>query len=151
MTYYDTTPTGLPDPEVDSQFYNGVPSRRLVAWLFDVIITLALTALVVVFTAGIALLLFPFLWLAVGFIYRTMTISSKSATVGMRMVGIEFRDKEGKKFDFGTALMHTLIYSVATGFIVVQIISVVLMMTTRYQQSIQDMVLGTTAINTPAK
>lgn len=33
MTYYDAAYTGLPDPEMDSQFYDKVPSRRLVAWV----------------------------------------------------------------------------------------------------------------------
>ena len=27
---------GLPDPERDRQFYDGVPLRRLVAWFIDV-------------------------------------------------------------------------------------------------------------------
>ena len=30
--------SGLPDPELDRQFYAGVPARRLVAWLIDLVL-----------------------------------------------------------------------------------------------------------------
>lgn len=149
MTYYDTAYTGLPDPEMDSQFYDKVPSRRLVAWVFDGIITFALTFLIGVFTVGLGFFIFPFIWLVVGLIYRTITIASKSSTWGMRLVGIEFRDKKGQKFTSGLALAHTLIFTIATGFFLVQIASIVLILTSRYGQSVQDMILGTTAINRP--
>ena len=149
MTYYDAAYTGLPDPEMDSQFYDKVPSRRLVAWVFDGIITFAITFLIGVFTVGLGFFIFPFIWLVVGLIYRTITIASKSSTWGMRLVGIEFRDKKGQKFTTGLALAHTLIFTVATGFFLVQIASIVLILTSRYGQSVQDMILGTTAINRP--
>ena len=149
MTYYDAAYTGLPDPEMDSQFYEKVPSRRLVAWVFDGIITFGMTFLISVLTIGLGFFIFPFIWLVVGLIYRTFTISSKSSTWGMRMVGIEFRDKDGQKLSSGLALAHTLIFIIGTGFFFVQILSIVLILTSRYGQSVQDMILGTTAINRP--
>jgi len=149
MTYYDTAYTGLPDPEMDSQFYDKVPTRRLVAWVFDGIIIFGITLLIGFFTVGLAFFIFPLIWLAVGLIYRTITISSKSSTWGMRMVGIEFRDKDGQKFSSGLAFAHTLIFTIGTGFFFVQIVSIVLILTSRYGQSVQDMILGTTAINRP--
>jgi len=149
MTYYDAAYTGLPDPEMDSQFYEKVPTRRLVAWVFDGIITFGMTFLISILTVGLGFFIFPFIWLAVGLIYRTMTISSKSSTWGMRMVGIEFRDKDGQKLSTNLALVHTLIFTVGTGFFLVQILSIILILTSRYGQSVQDMILGTTAINRP--
>ena len=149
MTFYDAADTGLPDPEMDNQFYDKVPSRRLVAWVFDGIITFGVTFLIGVFTVGLGFFIFPFVWLVVGLIYRTITIASKSSTWGMRMVGIEFRDKDGQKFSTNMALAHTLIFTVGTGFFLVQIVSIVLILTSRYGQSVQDMILGTTAINRP--
>lgn len=149
MTYYDAAYTGLPDPEMDSQFYERVPSRRLVAWVFDGIITFGITFLISVFTVGLGFFVFPFIWLVVGLLYRTFTIASKSSTWGMRMVGIEFRDKDGQKLSSSLALVHTLIFTIGTGFFLVQILSIVLILTSRYGQSVQDMILGTTAINRP--
>ena len=32
---------GLPDPDLDRQFYEGVPARRLAAWFVDLAIILA--------------------------------------------------------------------------------------------------------------
>ncbi len=149
MTYHEAAYAGLPDPDLDSQFYDKVPTRRLVAWVFDGIITFGITFVISVMTLGLAFFIFPFVWLLVGLIYRTITIASKSSTWGMRMVGIEFRDKNGQKFDTGLALVHTLIFTVATGFFIAQIVSIVLMLGSRYGQSLQDMILGTTAINRP--
>ncbi len=149
MTYYDAAYTGLPDPEMDSQFYDKVPSRRLVAWVFDGIITFGMTFLISVLTIGLGFFIFPFIWLVVGLLYRTFTIASKSSTWGMRMVGIEFRDKDGQKLSTSLALVHTLIFTIGTGFFFVQILSIVLILSSRYGQSVQDMILGTTAINRP--
>jgi len=149
MTYYDAAYTGLPDPEMDSQFYEKVPSRRLVAWVFDGIITFGITFLIGVFTVGLGFFIFPIIWLVVGLLYRTFTIASKSSTWGMRVVGIEFRDKNGQKLSTKLALAHTLIFTIGTGFFIIQILSIVLILTSRYGQSVQDMILGTTAINRP--
>lgn len=151
MTYYETAHTGLPDPELDSQFYENVNSRRLVAWVFDVAIAFGITTLIGMFTLGIAFFVFPLIWLAVGFLYRTLTIASKSSTWGMRIVGIEIRNRQGHKLDLGTAFLHTLIYSVSIGFFVVQLVSMVMMLSSRYGQGLPDMLLGTAAINRPAK
>ena len=149
MTYYDAAYTGLPDPEMDSQFYEKVPTRRLVAWVFDGIITFGMTFLISVLTIGLGFFIFPLIWLVIGLIYRTATIANKSSTWGMRMVGIEFRDKDGQKLSTGLSLAHTLIFTIGTGFFIVQIVSIVLILTSRYGQSVQDMILGTTAINRP--
>ena len=54
---------GLPDPEHDRQFYDGVPARRLVAWFIDLAIVLAVgVPVAVVFglvTLGFGFALFP--------------------------------------------------------------------------------------------
>lgn len=149
MTYQSTTYIGLPDPDLDSQFYQGVPARRLVAWCIDGFITFGMTMLLSIFTLGLGFWVFGFLWLAVGLIYRTVTIGSDSATWGMSMMGIEFRNRDGQRFTSGLALLHTLLFSIASGTFIVQFISVALILTTRYQQSLPDMLLGSTAINRP--
>ena len=147
MTYYDTAYVGLPDPDLDSHYYDKVPTRRLVAWVFDGIITFGMTFLISVFTVGLGFFIFPAIWLIVGLIYRTATIANDSATWGMRIVGIEFRDKTGQKFSTGLAFAHTLIFTIGTGIFLMQLASVVLILSSRYGQSIQDMLLGTTAVN----
>lgn len=149
MTYQYAEFVGLPDPDLDSQFYEKVPTRRLVAWVFDGIITFAMTMLASVFMLGLGFFIFGLVWLVVGFIYRTVTIGSNSATWGMSMVGIEFRDRQGQKFSSGLGLIHTAIFTAASGTFIVQIISAGLILMTRYGQSLPDMILGSTAINRP--
>ncbi len=153
--YADTGPlAGLPDPDRDAQFYARVPSRRLVAWIVDVLVILLIgVPLATVFglaTLGFGFALFPFVVGSVGFVYRTATIAGGSATWGMRFTGIELRRGDGSRFDLMTALLHTGIYTVCISMVVLQFVSCLTIVGTRYHQSLADIVLGTTAINRPA-
>jgi uncharacterized RDD family membrane protein YckC len=145
---------GLPDPDLDRQFYEGVPARRLFAWFVDLFIVLAIgVPIAVVFglmTLGFGFLLFPLVVAAVGFVYRTATIAGGSATWGMRFAGIEFRRSDGSRFDLLFAFLHTAIYAVCLGVVVLQLVSCIAILGTRYGQSLPDIILGTTAINRPA-
>jgi uncharacterized RDD family membrane protein YckC len=145
---------GLPDPDRDRQFYEGVPARRLAAWVFDLAVILAIgVPLAVVFglaTFGFGFALFPMVVAAVGFLYRTATIAGGSATWGMRVMGLELRRHDGTRFDLATAVMHAAIYTVAVSVVVLQLLSCATILSTRYRQSIADLVLRTTAINRPA-
>ena len=139
----------LPDPEIDAVFFEGVTAKRLFAWVFDVVVTLVLSILFSIFTLGIGFFLFPLVWILISFVYRTLTIAAGSATWGMRIAGIELRDRDGLHLDTGYAFMHTLIYSITMATVLFQILSAGLMLTTRYKQGIADIFLGTTAINRP--
>ena len=144
---------GLPDPDRERQFYAGVQSRRLVAWVIDVAAILAIgVPLALVFglmTLGFGLALFPAIVLGVGLVYRTATIANASATWGMRAMGIELRRGDGSRFDLVTAFLHTAIYSVCFGVLLLQAASVVAMLSTRYGQGFPDIVLRTAMINRP--
>lgn len=145
---------GLPDPDLDPQFYQGVRTRRLVAWIIDITLILIVgVPLATVFglaTLGFGFALFPLMVAGVGFLYRTATIASGSATWGMRFTGIELRRGDGTRFDLPMALAHTAIYTVAIGSGILQLISCLTILGTRYRQSLADIVLGSTMINRPA-
>lgn len=153
-TGYLGTMDGLPDPELDPQFYQGVLSRRLVSWIVDVALILAVgVPLALIFgiaTLGLGFGLFPLVVGGVGFVYRTVTIAGGSATWGMRLVGIELRRHDGSRFDLVTAFLHTGLYTFAMGMVLVQMASVVAMLGTRHGQGLPDLILRTTAINPPA-
>jgi len=137
----------LPDPFAQPQFYDAVPTKRLIAWLIDSVITVLLCLLVVVFTAFVGLFIWPFLFLVLGFAYRVVTIANGSATWGMRFAGIELRDATGARLDLGQAVAHTAGFTISVAIPVLQVISVVMMLTGARGQGLTDTVLGTVALN----
>jgi uncharacterized RDD family membrane protein YckC len=136
----------LPDPDTQPQFYAGVPAKRLVAWVIDMVLILIASVAVLPFTAFTGIFFFPFLVLAVGFAYRVITIANGSATLGMRFVAIEFRGSDGERFDTAMAFWHTLGYTVSISLPILQLISIVLMLTSDRRQGLTDHLLGTVAI-----
>lgn len=147
MTYSSMPMT--PDPDRHADFYDGVLTKRFLAWIFDLVLIVILTAVIVPFTAFTALFFLPVLFLTVGFFYRWVTLSGRSATWGMRLMSIEFLDRQGQRFDAGTALVWTVGYTISMAFVLPQILSVVLMLISARGQGLTDHVLGTVAINSP--
>ncbi|WP_371036537.1 MULTISPECIES: RDD family protein [unclassified Rhodosalinus] len=139
--------TPFPDPERQPEFYAGVPAKRLLAWVVDMLLIVLLSLLVVPFTAFTGIFFFPFLMLVVGFLYRVATLAGGSATWGMRLMAIEIRDARGLRLDVSTAFLHTLGYTVSIAVFPLQIVSIVLMLVSTYRQGLTDHVMGTVALN----
>ena len=141
----------LPDPDHQAEFYADVPTKRALAWCVDAILIAIMTMVVLPFTFFLGLFFLPVLYLTLSFLYRTVSLARQSATPGMRLMAIEFRDRTGAKFDLGTAFLHTLGYTLTIGTLLPQLLSIGLMLTTARGQGLTDMVLGTVAINKPAR
>lgn len=137
----------LPDPHIHAAFYENVPTKRLLAWIVDTVLIVALCLLILPFTAFTGVFFFPLLMLVVGFLYRVGTIASGSATWGMRLVALELRDARDEPLDTSQAFGHTLGYSISVAVAPLQLISVILMLTTARRQGLTDMLLGTAALN----
>lgn len=137
----------IPDPDLTPEFYDGVPTKRLLAWVVDVLIISMLTALAVPFTAFTGLFFLPVLYIIISFAYRVITLSRGSATWGMRFFALELRSNDDRPFDLPTAVFHTLGYSLSWSVPLVQIASVVLMCSTERRQGVSDLVLGSVALN----
>jgi uncharacterized RDD family membrane protein YckC len=137
----------IPDPEHQPQFYDGVPSKRLLAWITDVIVIGVLTLVAIPFTAFTGLFFLPMLFLLLGFAYRVVTLSRGSATWGMQLMAIELRRHDDGPFDLPTAFLHTLGYSICIAMLPLQIVSMVLMLTTARGQGLSDIAMGTVALN----
>lgn len=144
---------GLPDPDTQSEFYDGVTSRRLVAWVIDVLITLAIgVPIAIVFglvTLGIGFAAFPLVIAGTSIVYRTTTIAHASATWGMRAMGIELRRHDGGRLDPLFAFLHSAGYVFCITVFPLQIVSCIMILTLRYGQSLQDIFLRTAMINRP--
>jgi uncharacterized RDD family membrane protein YckC len=141
----------LPDPDRHAEFYAGVAMKRAIAFILDSVLIGIVTALIVPFTAFTALFFLPALFATVGFVYRWVSLARRSATPGMRLVSITFLDRDGQGFGAGTAFAHTLGTTLSFAFVLPQVISAGLMLLGPRGQGLTDLVLGTVAINTPAR
>ncbi len=150
---YETTflnMSDLPDPAYQPEFYANVPPKRFFAWVVDTGIILVLTLLALPFTGFLGIFFLPVMYLVLGFAYRVVTLANGSATWGMRLFAIQLRRWDGRKFDLEAAVLHTLGTSISFSIPLVQVVSVVLMLTSSRGQGLTDHVLGTTAMNRPA-
>ena len=139
------------DPAAQYGFYEGIPPKRLIAWLIDIAITAPIALpfmLPFLMTAFLIVPLFalPVIWALVGFVYRWTTLANGSATWGMRLMAIELRERGGGPLTSSTALMHTLGFA----FPLIQAISVLFMAMDNKGQGLTDMVLGTAMLNRAA-
>ena len=145
--------TAYPDPSqapYPVDLYAGVPLRRGVAWVIDMIFIAILASLILPFTAFTGVFFFPLLMLVIGFLYRWSTIASGSATWGMRIMGVQLQDSYGRPFSGGLAFAHTLGYSISVALPPLQLISIILMLATPRGQGLTDLFLGTEAVNASA-
>jgi uncharacterized RDD family membrane protein YckC len=139
----------LPDPDYDHAFYDGVPAKRLLAWVIDVVLVTAITVLLGLVTLSMLWWVWPLTFIAANFVYRAGSVATWSATPGMRLMNIELRNAMGARFDGGEAMLHTLAYMVATGFVILQLVSVVMMAFGPRHQGLHDLLIGAAAINRP--
>ncbi|WP_179379655.1 RDD family protein [Jannaschia marina] len=151
MTHWIDTPraTALPDPIAEPQFYDGVLPKRAFAWVVDVAIITFLTVLAGIATLTLGFFLWPLFFVAIGALYRISTLANRSATWGMRLVGIELRDHDGERFDTTRSALHVAGYYVSMMFVLPMLASIAAMLVTDRRQSLTDLVLGTAAINRP--
>ncbi|PID36912.1 MAG: hypothetical protein CR993_02810 [Rhodobacterales bacterium] len=143
-------PTGLPDPDTQSEFYADTAVKRLFAWLVDGFVIFLISLTLALLTFGLGFFVFAPLSLAVSFLYRSVSIANRSATPGMRLMAIELRNHRGERLDAPTAMFHTAGHLASMAFTPLQLISIVLMLTNARGQSLIDMLLGTAMINRAA-
>ncbi|WGI20664.1 RDD family protein [Amylibacter sp. IMCC11727] len=139
----------LPDPKLDAQFYAGVPIKRLVAWGIDFLVVFVFSIALVIVTAGLGAFIFPLLIFIANLGYRIGCLYKWSATLGMRMVGIEIRNMNGDRVDQKEAVFHTGLYVLITMTGLGIPATALAMLINDRGQGLHDMVLGTTAINRP--
>jgi len=143
--------TQEPDPLSRPELFDGVMFRRVIAYLIDVTIlsgaVLFLWFLVVV-TLGllgpIAALVTPVIPIA----YHSLLIGGpNSATIGMRMMGIEVRRLDGGRPDLGMALMQTLLFYATLA--LTGLLLIVALFNDR-RRCLHDWLSGTLTVNTAA-
>ncbi len=133
--------------------FTGVPFKRVVAYLIDVIAIAVLMAVEWFFFQIIGVLSFGLLspillvmWIATPLAYHTLFIGgSSSATLGMRFMGIEVRVLNGDRPGYLLAALQTIAFYVTVGLTNVLILIVALFNSRR--RCLHDYLCGTVVIN----
>jgi uncharacterized RDD family membrane protein YckC len=141
------------DPHTQPELFEGVPSKRIVAFLVDAVLIVArmIPAALVVFvlgvvTLGIGWLLFPILFIVVALGYVGLTLGGPaSATPGMRMAGLEMRTWSGAPMFTLLAIIHALLFWFSVSILTPLILLVGLFNSRR--QLLHDLLLGTVVVN----
>lgn len=141
------------DPVAQPHLFEGVLGRRVMAFLVDATIILALTVLAYVLlgvlgilTLGLAWFLIPLAFPVVALGYSALTLGGpSSATVGMRLMGLEMRTWYGSRMYALLAVFHTLVFyfsvSILTPFILL------LSLFNDRKRCLHDFVSGAVVIN----
>ena len=152
--------TGQPhayDPVKQPQLFDGVMSKRIIAFFVDAIIILLLTAvaaiLVLVFgviTLGLGWLLLPIVFPIVGLGYNALTVGGpNSATVGQRLMGLELRMWFGGKVTPLIAAFHALLFWVSLYTLLGWLVNVLWAVFDPRKRCLHDILAGVVAIKRP--
>ena len=147
------------DPVTQPELFSTVLARRCFAFLVDlvmlaipIVLGVILIAIFGLFTLGFGWALF---WLVSplsivwAIIYYGMSLGGPhSATVGMRMLGLQLRTFTGEPSYFVLGAAHAMLYWISVSLLTPFIVLVGLF--NRRKQLLHDLVLGTVIINTSA-
>ena len=148
------------DPVANPELFEGVPARRCIAFVIDVIIiaipVLLAALFIVIFgvvTLGLGWLLFWLFWPATviwAIVYYGWTFgSAASATIGMRVMELEMRTWYGAPAYFVLGAVHAIVYWLTVSYLTPLILLVAFFNERR--RCLHDMLVGTIVINSPAR
>jgi uncharacterized RDD family membrane protein YckC len=139
-------------PTSDWRAYQGVLSRRVMAFIIDyaIVALLWIPAAVVVFflgilTFGLGFFLYPVLFAGLAMLYFGITVGgSKQASPGMSMMRLAIARTDGRPMDFLTAIVHLVIFWIANA-ILTPLVLLVGLFTDR-GRLLHDLLIGTVTI-----
>lgn len=139
----------LPDPATAPELFDGLLTRRVIAYFIDLAvmgaIVLALTivgAILGVLTFGLAFASLVFVIPAAVVLYYAATLGSpRRATLGMQMMDIVLTPTRGQPLDGWMAILHALVFWLT--FWICWPVSLLFALFTPRRQMIHDFVVGT--------
>ena len=138
----------------DSRLYEGVRSRRIMAFLLDYMIVALLVipfAILVFFlgllTLGFGWVLYGFLVPAVAILYVWNTLGGpKQATSGMQMMSIRLERLDGGRVDGILAVVHSVLFW--AGNVVLSPLILLATLVLDRKRTVHDLLLGTVVVRT---
>ncbi len=148
------------DPVRNPELFEGVLARRILAFAIDVVIIFVPVALAFILVMLFVLVTFglgaPLLWLIYPatviwiLIYYGSTFGSRaSATIGMRVLGLEMRTWYGAPAYFVLGAVHAIAFYVSVSALT-PLVLLVCFFNAR-KRLLHDILLGTVVINSPAR
>ncbi|MER8637597.1 MULTISPECIES: RDD family protein [unclassified Mesorhizobium] len=133
----------------DVRSYEGVRTRRILAFVIDYFIVALLTIpfaiLVFLFgllTLGLGWMLFSILVPTVAILYIWNTLGSKDqATTGMKMMGIRLDRLDGSRIDGLTAVVHSVLFW--AGNVILSPLVLLVSLFSDRKRTLHDLLLGT--------
>jgi uncharacterized RDD family membrane protein YckC len=148
------------DPDIHPELFDGVPARRVLAFIIDLVILAIPLILVWLFffaigivTLGLGFGLFALMpvitliWAA--FYYGTTLGGPRSATIGMRALDIEMRTADGGASYFVLAVIHAGLFWVSTSVLTPLILLVCFF--NKRGRLMHDFLVGTVVVNSPGR
>ncbi|HEY7301889.1 MAG TPA: RDD family protein [Xanthobacteraceae bacterium] len=146
------------DPIANPELFEGVPARRVIAFVIDLIIIAILPVFAALFifviglvTLGLGWILFWIWWPATviwAVCYYGITFGgAASATLGMRAMDLEMRTWYGAPAYFVLGAVHAIVYWITISFLTPLILLVGLFNERR--RLLHDILVGTVVINNP--
>jgi len=140
-------------PDKQPELFDGVLGQRFIAFLLDAVIILSMTFVGWLVLAVLGVLTFGLAWLLLGLVfpvvalgYTGLTLGGPgSATIGMRMVGVEMRTWYGAPMYFVLAVVHAVLFWVSISVLTPFILLVGLFNDRR--RLLHDFLIGTVVIN----
>lgn len=145
------------DPVRQREYFEGVLTRRFIAFLIDIAIIFALTivayfvlAIAGIFTLGLTWLLFGAAFPIVALGYNAYTLSRpQSATLGMRFTDLQMRTWYGAPMYAMLAAFHAVLFYVSVTFLTPFILLIAPF--NGRKRCLHDFFAGTVVINTDSR
>lgn len=148
------------DPYTQPELFDGVLTRRLIAFLIDLIVIATPVVLAVIFIAFFGLITFGLGWALFWLVspgtviwalaYYGMTFGGPaSATVGMRVMDLEMRTWYGAPSYFVLGAVHAVLFWIS-----ISVLSPLVLLVGPFnarKRLLHDFLIGTVIINNPAR
>ncbi|MEM8540799.1 MAG: RDD family protein [Pseudomonadota bacterium] len=135
----------------DWRYFDGVRTKRILAFLIDYLmvgVLVAISAVIIFFigfiTLGAGWLLYAILVPLVALSYVSWTMSGpRQATWGMQMMGIKLARYDGQSIDWMTALVHAVLFWATTVIFAPLLLAPLFL---EHKRTLHDLAMGTVVV-----